>query len=134
MNCSKIGGKVVVRWRRGGFYWAIMLSLGCVLNSCQQTEVQPGISTEKFVQIYADYVVAVNTTPDQPVTVVLDTVLTRHQITRDDFKNCFQFYIKEPKRWEDFLQQVIQQLEARLDSRYPQNIEYKHLPADSLEP
>ncbi|MCI0512851.1 DUF4296 domain-containing protein [candidate division KSB1 bacterium] len=105
-----------------------------MLNSCQQTEVQPGISTEKFVQIYADYVVAVNTTPDQPVTVVLDTVLTRHQITRDDFKNCFQFYIKEPKRWEDFLQQVIQQLEARLDSRYPQNIEYKHLPADSLEP
>lgn len=95
-------------------YHILTLSL-IIFISCEE---KPSIEENKFVKVYAELISA-------PDSISVDStkffnykkkVFSDFNLTEKDYEQTFEFYNKDPKRWEDFFNKVIKHIEAIDDS------------------
>ncbi|MBT8379865.1 MAG: DUF4296 domain-containing protein [Ignavibacteria bacterium] len=62
------------------------------------------IEEEKFIQVYVDLLILQDTTAtnDTNLTSLKGIVLSKHNVTAEDYKNTIDYYNSSPKKWEEF--------------------------------
>ncbi len=79
---------------------------------CNQNKI---IEEEKFIEIYADIIIAKDTTSASSKSKddVIKNVLAKYDVMLDEYKTTIQFYNQDSKRWEKFFAKAIASLEER---------------------
>ena len=85
----------------------LFLSFGCDRNKI--------IEEEKFIKIYTDIIIASDTTSgaSQLKDAVISKVLSRHNVTLDEYKSTIQYYNQDSEKWEKFFAKAIANLEEK---------------------
>jgi len=85
----------------------LFLSIGCERNKI--------IEEEKFVKIYTDIIIANDTISNtsQLEDAVIKSVLSKHNVTLDDYKSTIQYYNQDSERWEKFFAKAVSNLEKK---------------------
>ena len=89
------------------FVFILFLSFGCNQNKI--------IEEEKFIKIYTDLIIEKDTTSEtsQLKDTVIKKVLSKHNVSLDDYKATVQYYNQDSERWEKFFAKAIANLEER---------------------
>ena len=90
----------------------ILAFLLFLLPGCNQNKI---IQEEKFIEIYTDIIIAKDTVSEtaQAKDAVIKGVLTKYNITLDDYKTTVEYYNRDSERWEKFFAQAITYLEKK---------------------
>lgn len=95
------------------------------LCSCTQNEPRVGLVDEvKFEKIYLellDSAKVIQVASDSVLSPVAKRILTRHNVTLDDFTFTVKEYQSDPKRWKQFYESISNRLDERLKANEPRS-------------
>lgn len=89
--------------------------------NCKELKQKPGLDLDKFAVTYTDYVIATQLNKNQEYSALFDSVLAVHDVTRDEFKECINYYVENPEEWNKFLDNVILELRKILNQEKARN-------------
>jgi hypothetical protein len=92
------------------------ISCVCITSACDSIKrTTPVIEKSMFVQIYCDVVVRSDQLSRPEQTAFVDSVLSAHQVTKEQFDQTVQYYSQNSERWKQIFDDITSELERRLN-------------------
>jgi hypothetical protein len=88
-------------------YIVILFLLLVIAAGCQREGV---IDEDKFVQVYADLLIAGDTVS---IKEAKNEVFGRYNINQNEYNNTVEYYSSNPAEWETFFNKVIAHIEQK---------------------
>lgn len=79
---------------------------------------KPPIDERKFMFIYIDLISFPDSVQNQPQLIVSyrESVLMKHNVSKEDYVKTIEFYNSQPERWDEFFNKTIKYYESLNDS------------------
>ena len=96
-----------------GLFVIIGLLLFSGLNYCEKKPGPQKISDKKFVQIYCDVTCYSDIIDKKLRKALVDSVLKSYSVTHESFEYSKKLFSKDPKRWKEIFEKIVNELEKR---------------------
>lgn len=97
----------------------LFLALAALLAGCDGLRGTGGaLPRQRFVEVYGEILELEAASPGPRVdSTAVDSVLARHQVTRQEIQRTVEVYRQSPERWDEFYAEVVRRLEEKQKER-----------------